>query len=63
VNIESIVISHNRYELTGDNKDQTYIEGRADLQNPSLQQGFEVWNHSELLQQHQDLLSNYINQK
>jgi hypothetical protein len=61
VNLESVVISHNRFELSGDNKDQTYMEGRADLHNPALNGGFEVWSHSELLQEHQNLLFNYIN--
>ena len=60
VPLESVVISHHRYELSGNNQDQTYQEGRADLQNPEYQPGYEVWSHGQLLQEHQQKLLEYI---
>ncbi len=60
-NIETISILHDRFELTGNNEDETYREGRSDLQNPILQHGYEVWNHGELLQTHYSKLLDYIN--
>ena len=60
-NVDTISILHDRFELTGNNGDETYKEGRSDLQNPILQQGYEVWNHGGLLQTHYDKLLEYIN--
>ena len=33
VNVESIVLSHNRHDITGENHDLTYTEGRSDINN------------------------------
>lgn len=62
VSVESIVIFHDRHELTGNNNDQTYAESYEDKHTPSLHHGYEVWSHSHLLNEHCAILSNYLNE-
>ena len=62
-NVDTISILHDRYELTGNNEDETYIEGRVDKTTPSLQVGYEVWSYSELLEDHFQKLLQHINKK
>lgn len=62
-NVDSICILHDRYELTGNNDDETYIEGRVDKTTPSLQLGYEVWSYPELLEDHYNKLLDYVNKK
>lgn len=63
VSTESITILHDRYELTGNNEDETYVEGRVDKSIPSLQSGYEVWSYPELLEEHYNKLSEHISNK
>jgi len=63
VNVDSVIVSHDRYELTGNNNDETYIEGRVDKTTPSLQPGYEVWSYPELLEEHYNKLLDYLNKK
>jgi hypothetical protein len=61
--VDTISILHDRFELTGNNDDETYIEGRVDKTTPSLQLGYEVWSYPELLEEHYNKLLDYINNK
>lgn len=62
VNLESVVIFHDRYELTGQNHDNTYVEVRMDKDNTSLHKSYEVWSYPEMLNDHYNKLLQYINE-
>ena len=55
VNVESIVISHDRNDITGNNNDITYQEGRQDVTSPS----FHV-PQPEIMEQHYQILNTYL---
>lgn len=56
----NISILHDRFDISGNNRDKTYDEGRADLQNPSLRRGYEVFSYPELLNTHYNKLLEHI---
>jgi glycosyltransferase involved in cell wall biosynthesis len=60
VNVESIVISHNRHDITGDNHDETYIEGRESIRDP---QHFSLYNigFPDVLEEHYQKLYANLN--
>jgi hypothetical protein len=60
VNVDTIVISHNRYDITGENHDSTYIEGRSDINNHEYFSLFNV-GFSDIMEEHYQKILNYLN--
>ncbi len=58
--IESIIISHERADITGNNNDVTYQDGFSDKFNPQFYKLFNV-GFPHLLEEHFNKLNNYIN--
>lgn len=56
--LESVVVSHVRHDVTGENNDQTYIEGRVDLGSSE----YDHLNDLNVVEEHYQKLYNYLNE-
>lgn len=66
IKLESVVISHERADITGDNLDETYLDGRQDIQNPNFFNKFHTWHNTDdyylkLLEEHYQKIFTFIN--
>lgn len=62
VQLESVVITHDRYENTGNNYDQTYVEVTADKTNSNYVDMFHV-GKPEILELHYNKIKDYLHNK
>lgn len=62
VHLETVVITHDRFELTGNNHDNTYVEVRSDKDNHSFHHIFHI-GKPEVIEDHYQKLVNYIQNK
>lgn len=52
-NIDTILIQHDRYDITGNNNDETYREGRGG--------GEDIVKYNDILNQHYETIKKYLN--
>jgi hypothetical protein len=62
VNVENIVISHDRNDITGNNNDQTYLDGLSDKSNPIYNSLFN-FGYPEILEEHYTKLYDFLENK
>lgn len=58
-NIPNVVVTHDRYDLTENNLDQTYYDARNDRSNPENNFVFHI-GYPEVMEEHYQKLNNYI---
>ena len=61
-NMPNIIITHDRYELTNNNNDQTYRDSLGDILNPENHSIFHI-GYPDVMEEHYQKLNNYKNNK
>lgn len=62
VPLETVSIFHDRFDNTGNNRDETWVEVRTEKDNPSYVQQFQI-GYPEVLEEHYNKLRSYLDNK